>query len=68
MGEHDEPLQTVHWTQLLDPREQAQLQHAIHYADHFASAGAPGHGQFLLIAKMAHIMNATLPGHGQVRP
>lgn len=57
-----EPLQTVHWTQLLDHRESAQLQHAIHYADHFAAAGAPGHSQFMLIAKMAHILSATLPG------
>lgn len=42
-----------HWASELDAREMAQVQHAMDYADRHASAGAPGHGQFLLIAKMA---------------
>lgn len=43
-----------HWMAELDAREIAQVQHAMDYAGRHASAGAPGHGQFLLIAKMAH--------------
>lgn len=42
-----------HWFTELDAREAAQVQHAMDYADRHATAGAPGHGQFLLIAKMA---------------
>lgn len=48
----DEPLK--HWFSELDPREQAQIKHALAYAEDHAGAGAPGHGQFILIAKMAH--------------
>ncbi len=36
----------------LDERERAQIAHALSYADDHASAGVPGHGQFLLIAKL----------------
>jgi hypothetical protein len=47
-----------HWTTELDARELAQVQHAQDYAERHASAGAPGHGQFLLIAKMARQLEA----------
>lgn len=47
-----------HWLTELDAREAAQVQHAMDYADRHASAGAPGHGQFLLIAKMAKQLEA----------
>ena len=36
----------------LDERDRAQITHALSYADDHASAGVPGHGQFLLIAKL----------------
>jgi hypothetical protein len=42
-----------HWMNELDAREAAQVEHAMDYADRHAASGAPGHGQFLLIAKMA---------------
>lgn len=38
---------------LFDTREMKQISHAIHYADQYAEAGVPGHGQFMLIAKLA---------------
>lgn len=38
---------------LLSPREQATIDHALSYAEHFASAGVPGHSAHLLIAKLA---------------
>jgi len=41
----------------LDQRELAQVLHARHYAEHFAHAGAPGHGQFLLIAKLSQMLD-----------
>ncbi len=41
----------------LDEREIAQVLHARHYAEHFAHAGAPGHGQFLLIAKLSQLLD-----------
>lgn len=47
-----------HWMAELDAREAAQVQHAMDYADRHTSAGAPGHGQFLLIAKMAKQLEA----------
>lgn len=37
----------------LDAREREQVLHALHYATHFSSAGVPGHGQFMLIARLA---------------
>lgn len=51
----DEPLQ--HWFLTLDPREQAQVLHAKEYAEQHAAAGVPGHGQFLLIAKLARLLD-----------
>ncbi len=38
---------------VLDAREEAQVAHALEYAEKHSKAGVPGHGQFLLIAKMA---------------
>jgi hypothetical protein len=46
-----------HWMDALDPREQAQVRHAIEYAERYIGAGAPGHGQFVLIAKLARQLN-----------
>lgn len=40
----------------LDPREQALIAHAQHYREHFSHAGAPGHNQYLLIAKLATML------------
>lgn len=45
-----------HWFGTLDARERAQLEHARDYAQRHASAGAPGHGQFLLLAKLATLL------------
>lgn len=59
------PLQPT-WTAKLDPREQAQIAHARHYRQHFSHAGAPGHGQFLLLAKLADMLDAAAaPGEGR---
>jgi len=44
-------------TESLDDRELAQVLHARYYAEHFAKAGAPGHGQFLLIAKLSRMID-----------
>lgn len=44
-------------TESLDDRELAQVLHARHYAEHFSKAGAPGHGQFLLIAKLSRMID-----------
>lgn len=37
----------------VEPRELWQIWHALDYAEHHKEAGVPGHGQFLLIAKLA---------------
>lgn len=37
----------------LEGRELSQIWHAINYAQRHTEAGVPGHGQFLLIAKLA---------------
>ena|SRR5258706_11825356 len=37
----------------LEGRELSQIWHALAYADHHTEAGIPGHGQLLLIAKLA---------------
>lgn len=47
------PEQESQWFADLNPREQAQVIHAIDYAAHHSGAGVPGHGQFLLIARLA---------------
>lgn len=41
------------WKGDLSEREQIQIAHAQEYARIWGSAGVPGHGQFLLIAKLA---------------
>lgn len=40
----------------LDKREVAQIMHARNYAGLHADAGVPGHGQFMLIAKLAKVL------------
>lgn len=50
------------WRRNLDPREQAQIAHARNYAQTFASAGVPGHGLHMLIAKMADLLDQKEAG------
>jgi len=40
----------------LEPRELWQIHHAIDYVDNHSAAGVPGHGQFVLIAKLARAL------------
>lgn len=47
------------WWEEIDAREQAQIRHAVEYADHHRDAGAPGHGQFILIAKLFRQLEAA---------
>lgn len=56
-GKQNAPLQ-------LDAREQAQVEHAKAYACDFAGAGVPGHGQFLLIAKLAALVEDAVSRWG----
>lgn len=63
MGEQTAVLLQSAWFGKLDPREQAQVLHAIDYAENHASAGAPGHGQFILIAKLARMLGERYEGH-----
>lgn len=49
------------WTKELDSREWSQVLHAQAYARNHQGAGAPGHGQFLLIAKLATMLDAREP-------
>ncbi len=46
------------WMRGLDPRELAQVYHAISYAKDYAHAGVPGHSQHMLIAKLAKLLDA----------
>lgn len=57
-----EPLQP-RWIDRFDPREIAQIRHARDYAERHATAGAPGHGQFLLIAKLARLLDESEARH-----
>lgn len=50
------------WYALLSPREQATIDHALSYAEHFASAGVPGHSAHLLIAKLATELDKATVG------
>lgn len=59
MDEQQAPLQMT-----FDPREQAQIAHACHYVEHFPHAGAPGHGQFLLISKLAVLLEDAVARFG----
>jgi hypothetical protein len=43
------------------PRELAQIRHARVYAADHLDAGAPGHGQFLLIAELARLLDEREP-------
>lgn len=52
----EQPLQPA-WTRELDSREWSQVLHAQVYARDHQGAGAPGHGQFLLIAKLARMLD-----------
>ena len=47
----------VWWTDLLTEREQLLIRHATVYSDAFSESGAPGHNQFMLIAKLAEMLN-----------
>lgn len=49
------------WATDLSAREWAQIEHARTYAFMFDDAGVPGHGQFLLIAKLAKKLNEREP-------
>jgi hypothetical protein len=49
------------WAKELDSREWSQILHAQAYAKDHQSAGAPGHGQFLLLAKLAKLLDAREP-------
>jgi hypothetical protein len=40
-------------------RELSQIWHALDYAENHAGSGAPGHGQFMLIAKLAKALGYT---------
>lgn len=40
-------------------RELAQIRHAENYAANFQFAGAPGHNQYILIAKLAKALNIS---------
>lgn len=45
------------WMRSLDPRELAQVYHALSYAKDFSHAGVPGHSQHMLIAKLAGLLD-----------
>lgn len=50
------------WYALLDPRQQATVDHAISYAKDFSHAGVPGHSAHLLIAKLAEELDKATMG------
>lgn len=50
------------WMDELEPRERAQVFHALDYQKNHAAAGIAGHGQLILIAKLARMVDR------QVRP
>ncbi len=45
------------WMRDLEPRELAQVYHALAYAKDFSAAGVPGHSQHMLIAKLAGLLD-----------
>lgn len=47
------------WLLSLEPREQAQVFHALNYATNYSNAGIPGHSFFMLIAKLARMLDRT---------
>jgi hypothetical protein len=58
------------WYTALSPREQTMIDHALAYDVQFASAGVPGHGAHLLIAKLSRLVDEYAPGYvaGNIRP
>jgi len=56
----DEPLAIHIWRDQFDRRELGQLDHAVMYAEHFTHAGIPGHGQFVLIAKLVKLLEEEI--------
>ena len=47
------------WMRGLEPRELAQVYHALAYAKDFSAAGVPGHSQHMLVAKLAGMLDTT---------
>ncbi len=45
------------WMRELEPRELAQVYHALSYAKDYSQAGVPGHSQHMLIAKLAKLLD-----------
>lgn len=45
------------WIEALDPRDLVQIKHAVVYAEQYSNAGAPGHSQFMLIAKLVRLLD-----------
>lgn len=45
------------WRGGLEPREQVQVRHAVEYSQRYLEAGVPGHGQLVLIAKLAAMLD-----------
>jgi hypothetical protein len=62
--EHKQPA----WMADLSAREQAQVMHAMAYAAHWDDAGVPGHGQFILIAKLAVKLAEAEEAQGHQQP
>ncbi len=50
--------QPANWKGDLSEREQLQIKHACAYARSWSDSGVPGHGQFMLIAKLAKKLDA----------
>lgn len=53
------------WTKELDAREWSQVLHAQAYVQNHLGAGAPGHGQFVLIAKLAKMLDGFEQREGE---
>ena len=47
------------WFEILSDREKALVRHAVSYYKEYSDAGAPGHNQFMLIANLAFMLNAS---------
>lgn len=45
------------WMTALDTRERAQIFHALDYATNHSAAGIPAHGHYMLIAKLARMLD-----------
>jgi len=54
------------WMSALESREHSQIYHARVYARDHLGAGAPGHGQFLLIAKLAKLLDDAEQREGEM--